>query len=874
MSLYFKQLFCVAGMGLVISTIAILAGMAIPTVSQHGEQLHRINNGVSFVPRGRLSATGENWLHTFRVKLPEPVWRQVSVSCPGKMNDVSLDRKKCQNIGIFTSRLHEMQISAAAVLQQRLDSIYEIIPETKEAIQVERTRKALSFVADIGKSWFGFATNSDMTKAFRHINYLEKTQRNMTSVVIHLQDQYASVTTAVNHRFARAMKLFDTVQKEMDTLSHTLTRAIQVSYNTTARMLTVLMGKQQALYELQEAYLHLQLASEALVTGSLSPFFIPPGILMETLANITHIIRDTYPGFNIVHSQPHYYYNNPHYMFSRKADSIYITLKIPIASRQSMLTWYAIRTMPVPLNSTTTLATILNNMPDYFAVSADGQFHTTLTERDLLLCTGHALKHCPYELALKPVSQITCPYALYTDSTTLIADKCDFKVVAGLVRPKLQELAPGVILVTNTSRLILRCPEVPQKRVQGCNYCTLNLPCKCSLQSESHLISPRIMACNGTSSRVTRLYPINLPLLRAVYGQEAYDNIRGGDVWSRPTQARVPDFHVYRKTIEDGIAADKEASWDLEEATKRAMKNQLLYNSPSDQLYQQTLDDNNNTFTAKLIGLIVTMVVSLTILAVLFLAIYMRRINKALVATTMSSVLPNPLMDKAEAVQINPVLPTAPFTPTFMTYPAYHVDMTWSPTTFMLYLAVLLTSIATFMIGILLVRWLRAYFFTRWHSTFIIEISDGRECVQVQIFHLSDCPHNWHFSTPDTYITHVHIQGIFRPTIHFVWPGFQGYQLSTRTPLTGIPMIPLSFLAARKLRRLLADKWFVDAFILHGGIRYPLVFCRSECDAHHSSFPSIPYPLNNAGLYPQLPTAPQPRAPTMHVNELTQQTRV
>ena len=74
MSLYSKQLFCVAGMGLVISTIAILAGMVIPTVSQHGEQLHRINNGVSFVPRGRLSATGENWLHTFRVKLPEPVF--------------------------------------------------------------------------------------------------------------------------------------------------------------------------------------------------------------------------------------------------------------------------------------------------------------------------------------------------------------------------------------------------------------------------------------------------------------------------------------------------------------------------------------------------------------------------------------------------------------------------------------------------------------------------------------------------------------------------------------------------------------------------------------------------------------------------------
>ena len=94
------------------------------------------------------------------------------------MNDVSLDLHKCQNIGIFTTRLHEMQISAAAVLQQRLDSVYEIIPETKEAIQ--RSRKASSFIVDIGKSWFGFATNKDMINAFRH-----KSQRNMTNIVIH-----------------------------------------------------------------------------------------------------------------------------------------------------------------------------------------------------------------------------------------------------------------------------------------------------------------------------------------------------------------------------------------------------------------------------------------------------------------------------------------------------------------------------------------------------------------------------------------------------------------------------------------------------------------------------------------------------------------
>ena len=52
MSVYSTQLFYVAGVGLIIGTIAIVMGMVLPAIGQHGEQLHRINNGVSFVPRG------------------------------------------------------------------------------------------------------------------------------------------------------------------------------------------------------------------------------------------------------------------------------------------------------------------------------------------------------------------------------------------------------------------------------------------------------------------------------------------------------------------------------------------------------------------------------------------------------------------------------------------------------------------------------------------------------------------------------------------------------------------------------------------------------------------------------------------------------
>ena len=218
------------------------------------------------------------------------------------------------------------------------------------------------------------------------------------------------------------------------------------------------------------------------------------------------------------------------------------------------------------------------------------------------------------------------------DVITLMIMICNFQVVAGLVQPDLRELSPGTILITNTSRLILRCPGVAQRHVQGCNYCTLKLPCKCSLQSDTHFISPSIIACDNATSHITKWYPINLPLLRAIYGSDAYDNIGGEVVWPRPTQPKTPDFHVYRRLIDDRVGADSQAARDLNDTAKRAVNKQLLYSSPSDQLFHHSLDTSSDDYTTKIVGLVLTIITSLSVPVVVYLALYVRRVNSTLAA--------------------------------------------------------------------------------------------------------------------------------------------------------------------------------------------------------------------------------------------------
>ena len=671
--------------------------------------------------------------------------------CEGRYDNYAA----CRHLDEFAKRMRSMQTDAAVDLEQKAHSLYKILPETKATIEINRSKPALDFIAAMGKSWFGFATNKDLVNSNRHINYLQSRQANMTNAIVHLQDQFATVTSSMNHRFHKTMKLFQTVQTEMEQLNSASSRSIMLTYNTTAHMIAVLTTKQNAMHHIQEAYLHLIVAAESLVTGSLSPFLVPPDILVSTLTHVGTVLGEQYPGFHVVHKQPNYYYNNPHYLYRRAGNSIYVTLKIPVATRQGMLTYYAIRVLPVRVNDTTTIATVLTGMPNYFAISMDGPYHTTFTDRDLSQCSGHALRHCPYEVPLSPITYTTCTYSLFTDSTTMIVQSCNFQVVAGLVQPDLRELSPGTILITNTSRLILRCPGVPQRHVQGCNYCTLKLPCKCSLQSDMHFISPRIIACDNATSHITKWYPINLPLLRAIYGPDAYDNIGGEVVWARPTQPKTPDFHVYQRLIDDGVAADSQAAWDLNDAAKRAVNKQLHYSSPSDQLFHHSLDTSSDDYTTKIVGLVLTIITSLSIAVVVYLALYVCQVNSTLAAIIGATAQ---LPAKSDAVHINPYIPPIPPTHISPTPPVQQPDVQFA--TFLLYLIVLLASLATFIMGMLLVKWFRRHILNRWHSIFIIEISDVRSCVQIPVFNLLECPLCWQLSMPNTFITHVQIRAM------------------------------------------------------------------------------------------------------------------
>ena len=602
--------FSFSGHGLVshilLTVLTLLAGV-------RAQSIVRINHGVLFREQGRVSSTSEHWIHTFTLEIPpDKIWETVdNMGCSNEF--LLLKTPVCISMSLVSRQYNDMHRETANVLDQLYSEIFTIIPEGVDPLVVERGKRSFSFVADFFKSAFGFSTERDLQRVNKHVQFLGKNQNILSDEIVHMKSDFSSITMQLNHRLDSALDMFKSVQDEIETLTGHYERSLHMLYNTTAVMMSAFAARQHGTTHLLHSMGRFVTALEGLATGNLPASLISPTIITNTINEISTILNDKYPSFYVVHKSPHYYFNHPNYMFRREGNSIYISLKFPIGSRQTILSIYAFQTWPVPLNDSTSLATKLVSFPDYFAVSQDGLYYTELTSSVLATCTGDVYRHCPFEIPLTPLSEMTCVYALFSDNPPVISKMCDFDIVSGSLAPSLVELKPGNILVTNTTQLTKQCIDKPLSYLKGCSYCTIQLECRCSLQSQYQVISPRVMACHNFTGN-TRLYPINLPFLRALFGPDILSEVSANDLWSKPYSPDIPDLQIYRAKIDDAIMADRKTSVRLSTAARAARQGQMIYQTRADAYLHQSEDlgitTRKDTFIYGLLSLAVFLVIT------------------------------------------------------------------------------------------------------------------------------------------------------------------------------------------------------------------------------------------------------------------------
>lgn len=129
---------------------------------------------------------------------------------------------------------------------------------------------------------------------------------------------------------------------------------------------------------LQQALDHAKLSIHELIKGKLSPYLITPQAITSSLHQIQSFMDKKYPKFTIIHKDPFYYFTYGDLLCARVHSTLFLTLKVPISPFKQPLLLYDIYSIPVPINSSTSHATTLMDIPHYYEFFFYPKSHSTI----------------------------------------------------------------------------------------------------------------------------------------------------------------------------------------------------------------------------------------------------------------------------------------------------------------------------------------------------------------------------------------------------------------------------------------------------------------------------------------------------------------
>ena len=206
-----------------------------------------------------------------------------------------------------------------------------------------------------------------------------------------------------------------------------------------------------------------------LVKGRLSPLILQPELLKRTISNIQKLLNSKYPGFHVSHTPLKQLYTSNQFLLARQNNTLFITIKLHISAQKDALKLLDVLSFPVPMNATSEHATQLLSLPSNFAISANYEFYTTLSESEINKCTGDKHMYCflikRYFLLQHKATQ-SCILALFTNSKETVHSLCDFRFTQNSIKPSLHETGINSLVVYRSPLLSMECAK-EHKMVKG-----------------------------------------------------------------------------------------------------------------------------------------------------------------------------------------------------------------------------------------------------------------------------------------------------------------------------------------------------------------------------------------------------------------------
>ena len=801
-----------------------------PTVCTSSENIQRLNYGVIFQPKGNFKPISDYWAHTIQLILPAYPENSKHPRPCSQVTGIEIDT--CQMLHSAIAQSEAIQNSTREHLENFIRQIHDIMPNITMPNEDSRSKRSLlPFVGEFSKTIFGTATERDIQILLHHIAILNKKTDLLATEVNKDTKSLTSFMSVVDDRISNAAS---EIQKNHKTIAQIGNTVWKLEYGL---MATAQVSGYLARQVHQASLLNTKLATlvediSNLAQGKMRQTLISPNTIATVLQQVQLELHKHFPEFQISHMNPQYYYKHPLFLSARHKGSIYVTFKIPVTSFTSTFNVYKVLSVPVPVNKTSLHSTHLTDLPDYFAVSKDNQYYSSMTKDQWHSCHGKVTKHCPREIKLIPMLRHSCLSLIFQQVKGLILDHCDFRLSRDTVKPSILTVDNDSILVTNTSHLTLNCKGT-WKTVPACHFCILRIPCYCSVQSPNYYLPPTIHNCANQSDSLTKLHPVNLALLQYYFDKDRYTAIQGNTLFPQEVNFKIPPFNLFQNKYKEFVANDKKGHLSLKKIFEATKKNEYVFENSADALINEMSIPQTFDFTMlTTIFTYVSFALSVFLCIALFVTCRkLRTLSIALAALNQGS----------EAVKLPiytgyPILtsPTNPMPTSSTPFP------NCNPHNLMVALCAVLCMI--------LIATLLWHFKGRKGTKLLVEITNGKQCIKIPVQTLPLCPKYWQFSATE-YLANVEVTGYILPSVSFDWKDMKIWNALNEQFVQPVCMVNIDWWSAFRLKKILNQPFSAFLILSHDDHAFHINVHRATQDAENDR------PISQTGdfLYPKLP---------------------
>ena len=537
--------------------------------------VQRINYGVVFKETNKVVLACDHWLHTFEINLPEVIQLPILATC-------SKSNSSCAMMSHILTQLNSIRSGTAARLNLTVHSIEELVPETQ--IRQSRSRRSLlPFIGKFSKSLFGLATEDDVNVLASHMNKLNRMAVGMAKTLTQHENHLSSFIKSANYRMDNLMNgIKDNMQaiKYVQAELHTTSVNLEYSFEY---MMSLLIEQIKSSENLNHELDELKFGVNNLVNNKLSPLIIPSEVMESTLQDIQNMLESKFHGFHLALKSVNEVYSSCKYLLARNGTKLYVTLKLPVTYFKDPLTLYKVISMPVPINSSSDHATQLLNLPDHFVMTSGQQYYASLGKEDLVSCNGKSVRYCSSNIALSPVTTVSCSLALFANDKSKVKQFCNFRFIQEVVKPKIIEISPNSLLLYRTPLLSLECVD-EHKMIKGCDFCIFNVPCKCAVSTNEYYLAPRLSSCKKYVNNTSIVHPVNLALLQHFFDNSFVENIFADTTFASPVNVTTPTIKLYKHDMSKIMVADTKAHLSLTKMATLAKKDAFAFQTLAEPL--------------------------------------------------------------------------------------------------------------------------------------------------------------------------------------------------------------------------------------------------------------------------------------------------